>query len=248
MLLKLSIIIMVMTLVFTTPFSLAEQDSITVVSEEWPPYNYTNKKGRFTGIATKILEEVLTEANINYDIEVYSWNRAYVMARDNKNTLLYTVYRIGNRIDEFQWICPLVHTRGVAIYAMADRDDITLDTLNDAKKFLTGTVSTGVSYDLLIHAGFKYGEHFDIASDDYANIRKLTKQRIDLIIQEVEPLKLRMQKLGLASSIVKKVYTVIPDDGQIGCMAFSLDTSKELIERIKKALIRVKDKHSANNH
>lgn len=235
----------VLTLSLLATNVLAQQQKIRVVTEEWPPYNYTDQNGEVTGIATSILKEALQEADLEYQIEVYSWSRAFALARDNPSTLLYTIYKIGDRVDKFQWICPLITTRGVAFFALAEREDIKLHSLNDAKKYLTGSIAAGVNYDFLLHEGFKYGEHFDIATDEYANLRKLFKRRIDLIIQEVEPLKLRMKEQGLPYSALKRVYTVIPNDGQIGCMAFSNDTSKELVDLVKKSLSAVKNRRKA---
>lgn len=224
--------------------SIAAQHTIKVVTEEWPPYNYTNSEGKLTGIATQIVKEVLQEAELDYIIGVYSWGRAFTMARDNKNTLLYTVYKVGDRLDKFQWVCPLIQTKGVAIYALADREDIQLKSLNDAKQYTIGTIQYGGGYDLLMHAGFEPGKHIDVATDELANIRKLLRKRVDLIIQEVEPLKLRLNKLGLPASSVKRVYSVLPDGDQSGCMAFSKDTSKEIVDKVRKALVTVTKKRT----
>lgn len=226
----------------------AQQDSITVVSEEWPPYNYTNEQGEFTGISTEIVKAVLTEAKLNYHIEVYPWSRAFSMARDNKNTLLYTVYRVGDRLDKFQWICPLIKNEGFAVYALSNRNDVAFSNLGEAKKYRIGTLRSGGGYDVLKHAGFIVGENLDIATDEYANIRKLFKQRVDLILQEVEPLKLRLKELGFAESAVKKVFSIVPEGGQVGCMAFSNDTPKVMVERVKKALQKVLSQRTVVTH
>lgn len=224
----------------------AHPERITVVSEEWPPYNYTNEKGEFIGISTEIVKAVLTEAQLEYHIEVYPWNRAFNKARDNKNTLLYTIYRVGDRIDKFQWICPLVKNEGFAVYALAERRDIQLQQLSDAKKFRIGTLRSGGGYDVLKHAGFLEGKNMDIATDELANIRKLFKQRVDLIIQEVEPLKLRLKELELPQVAVKKVFSIVPDGGQAGCMAFSNDTPKAMVERVRAALKKVLAQRTLN--
>lgn len=224
----------------------AQQDTIAVVSEEWPPYNFTNEQGEFTGISTDIVKAVLAEAKLNYKIEVYPWSRAFAMARDNKNTLLYTVYRVGDRLDKFQWICPLVKNEGFAVYSLAKRKDIKFNNLGQAKKYRIGTLRSGGGYDVLKHAGFIEGENMDIATDEYANIRKLFKQRVDLILQEVEPLKLRLEELGFSHTEVKKVFSIVPDGGQAGCMAFSNDTSKAMVERVRAALKKVLAQRALN--
>ncbi len=206
---------------------------INVVTEEWPQYNYTDSSGKPAGIATQIVKEVLEEAQINCNIEFYSRSRAFALSRDNKNTLLYTVYKVGDRLDKFQWVCPLIQTTGIAIYSLSDREDINLKSLDDAKKYTIGRIYEGGGYDLLIHAGFESGRHIDVATDEYTNIRKLLKKHVALVIQEVDTLKFRLKILGPSSTTIKRSIHVLPDSEQSGYMAFSNDTSKELDDWVK---------------
>jgi len=214
-------------------------NSILVVTEPWPPFNYVNKNNQVVGIATDMLKKVMKEAGFNYQIKVYGWNRAYSLSKNNKNTLIYTIFRIDSREPDFQWICPLISTQGVSIYRLDNRDDININHIDDLKSYHLGVVGSGVTFDYLIAQGFSVNKNVDIATDELANIRKLFKGRIDLIIQEEEPLALRMQQVGMPISRLKKVFSILSNEERQACMAMSLDTPKVVIQRLQNALNKI---------
>jgi len=211
-------------------------ERITIVTENWPPFNYVNADGEVVGIATNVVKQVMAHANLDYEFKVYAWSRAYKLAKENKNVLLYTVYRIEGREKDFQWICPLVDTQGVGMYTLASRTDVTINSLEDAKRYVTGIIGSGVTYDYLKFNGFVVGKHIDIGTDEYANIRKLKSRRIDLIVQEEDPFEARLKREGLNRKSVRRVFTLMPNDEKVACMAMSLDTSKQLLARIRHSL------------
>lgn len=222
--------------------NLIRDNDILVVTEPWPPFNYVNKDNQVAGIATDILKKVMKEAGFKYKIEVYGWNRAYNLSKNNKNTLIYTIFRIDSRESDFQWICPLISTQGVSIYSLDNRKDIKISHINDLKQYHLGVVGSGVTYDYLMAQGFSVDKNVDIATDELANIRKLFKGRIDLIIQEEEPLELRMQQAGLPIARLKKVFSILSNEERQACMAMSLDTPKSVIQRLQNALNKVQNK------
>ncbi|NMP30651.1 transporter substrate-binding domain-containing protein [Thalassotalea sp. M1531] len=219
-------------------------EKIRVVTEEWPPYNYTNDEGEVVGLATEVLKTVLREADIDYHIEMLSWSRAYKLAKKQSHTLIYTIYQAENRESQFQWICPLINTSSLNVYALKSRADITLLTLAELKQFTVGSTERSFLYDYLINQGFEVGKNLDSASDEEANIRKLFRGRIDLVAQEELPFKMRLAKAGLSFDDVKHVHTLFPNASNKSCMAMSLSTPKVLVEKIRKALQKVNDKRA----
>ncbi|SFC58052.1 substrate-binding periplasmic protein [Pseudoalteromonas denitrificans] len=219
-----------------------KNNSILVVTEPWPPFNYINKNNQVVGISTKVLKKVMKEAGFDYQIKVYGWNRAYNLSKNNKNTLIYTIFKIDSREPDFQWICPLISTQGVSIYSLKNRNDIKINKLEDLKSYHLGAVGSGVTYDYLISQGFETNINIDIATDELANIRKLFKGRVDLIIQEEEPLALRMQQVGLPISKLKKVFSILSNEERQTCMAMSLDTPKSTILKLQNALNKIQGK------
>jgi len=231
---------MIKKLVFTFLFFFADinhaKDSILIVTEEYPPYNYTNKKGEIVGSSTDIIKKVMANTDIDYRIEILSWAKAFHLAKNNPNTLIYTIYRIAQREPSFQWICPLNHTQGLKFYTLKSTKNLTINNLDDVKNYLVGAVKDDVTYDYLISHNFKEDKHLDIATDEFANVRKLLKGRVDLIIQEEQALKFRLKREGISFNKVKSVFTLFDKSLNNSCMAFGLKTPIHIVNKVSKAL------------
>jgi polar amino acid transport system substrate-binding protein len=212
------------------------KERILIVTEQWPPYNYTNHEGEIIGSSTKIIQAVMAQTDLDYEIKLYSWSKAYQLAKNNPNVLIYTIYRIKERESSFQWICPLNGTQSLNIYALKTSKNIEVNTLEDAKNYLIGAVNQDVTFQYLINNNFELGKHLDIATDEYANVRKLLRGRVDLIIQEEEALKFRLKRENVAFNEVIKVFTLFDKSLNNNCMAMSITTSKSIINKISKAL------------
>lgn len=209
---------------------------VRVVTEHWPPYNYLDEQGNVTGIATNKVEQVLTNLNLDANIEVFHWAKAMQLAEFEKNVFIYSIYRTPDREARFQWICPLLKKRSVAFYRMADRDDVDIEQVQDAKNYRTSVIRNDLSMDMLLKAGFTEGEHFELSIDEETNVRKLIYGRIDLIIQEENALRFRLAELGKDFSAVVRVKSLGDEEKYDCCIATSLQTDKLLVERIRAEL------------
>lgn len=211
------------------------KDKILIVTEEWPPYNYTNKHGEIVGTSTEIIKQVMAKANLEYRIEIYSWTKAYQIAKNTPNTLIYTIYRIPDRESTFHWFCPLNGTQSLNFYSLKTSNDIQVTNLEDVKNYLVGAVNHDVTFNYLVSKKFKVGQHLAIASDEFANVRKLLKGRVDLIIQEEQALKFRLKREGVEFSKLKKIYTLFDKSLNINCMALNLNTPEHIIKQVSQA-------------
>lgn len=212
---------------------------LTVVTEHWPPFSYLNEEGEVDGIATDIVREVMSRLEYDYHIEVLSWERAYQKAKNEANVLLYTIYELENRIDDFQWICPFLRTGGSEVYALSASAINEIKDIQELKQYRVGVFASGWSYEYLHAFGFEVGEHLDIVRDELANIRKLFAGRVDVIVQEPDIIGVRLQKVGQEAQDVKSIFKLGAHVSQSGCMAMSRDTDPNIIASIKKTLATV---------
>jgi len=219
------------------------QEQILVVTEQWPPYNYTDKNGKIIGSATRKLKQVLDHAGISYEIQMLAWSKAYYLAKARPNVLIYTIYRSAERESQFQWVCPLIETKGLNVYKLASRTDIEISSLDDLKKYHLAVVKDDVSYEFLLNNGFELKRHLNVASSEEANVRLLFNGRVDLLMQEEAALRVRTAKAGYDFSQMKDVLTLFPEDSQ-KCAAFSLHTKPEVVERVKKSLQQISTQHA----
>ncbi|WP_262689676.1 substrate-binding periplasmic protein [Kordiimonas aestuarii] len=84
----------------------AADDDVTVYTEEFPPYNYS-EQGNAVGLATAKVRQVLGEARLNYKIRVVPWPRAMQRALSEDNAFIFTIARTPEREDTFDWIVPI---------------------------------------------------------------------------------------------------------------------------------------------
>lgn len=63
---------------------------IDIVTEESPPLQYF-VNGKLDGRTTRIVKAVLEQAGLDGEFRVYPWARAYNIALNSKNTLIYSI-------------------------------------------------------------------------------------------------------------------------------------------------------------
>ncbi|WDE04309.1 transporter substrate-binding domain-containing protein [Thalassomonas viridans] len=213
-------------------------EPLEVVTEDWPPYSYLLPDGSVGGIATDKVRSLLDKAGIEYRINLYPWVRAYKMALTQKNVMIYSIYRTREREDKFQWLCPLLPTHSMYVYALSERKDINIDTLEDLKQYIIGITKEEYGYQYLLGHGFVESKHLDITPNYDINLRKLMEKRVDMIIESSHTMKIRLQSIGYKFDRVTPVFEV--DTGAVAdnCMAFSLGTPAELIEQVRKVFHR----------
>jgi ABC-type amino acid transport substrate-binding protein len=90
---------------------------LTIMTEEYPPFNYTND-GELTGLAVEKLlgaAQAAGDAISKDDISVAAWPRAYSMAQAGPNVLLFSMTRTPARESLFKWVGPMAENRVVLI-------------------------------------------------------------------------------------------------------------------------------------
>jgi len=208
--------------------------SLQVVTEEFPPYNY-RENGKITGISTEVVQAILKKANINYNIRVYPWKRAYNLALKKENILIYTISRTPARENLFKWVGEIAPA-GSSLFALSNRD-IKINTLDDAIKYKIGTVKEDVRDQFLKGKGFKR----IISGNSYEqNFQKLLKKRIDLWAMADLVAYHIIKKLGHPSNIIKKVLYLEEVSKKKYYVAFSKKTSDELVNKVRKVLEQLK--------
>jgi polar amino acid transport system substrate-binding protein len=206
------------------------------VTEDWPPYNYADN-GIVKGLATEIVQATLAQADSEATIHVYPWARAYNMALKQENVLIYSIRRSPEREALFKWIGPIFY-QNIYLVRLKDRTDIVLTSLEDAKRYRLGVMNQDSSHHFLLRQGFEEGVNLDTASSETLNVKKLFAGRIDLLVQNNISLAIRMQELELPLSQVAKALPLYDKDQEF-FMAFSKQTSDELVNRVRKAFAQL---------
>ena len=161
-------------------------------------------------------------------IQVYPWARAYKMALEEENVVLFGMTYTQDRSELFNWVGPLATKRDILL-ARKDAPFV-IKSLEDAKKVeRIGTLRDDVRGKMLEKMGFT---NLEPVSDEQHNAQKLALGRIDLWaykkpgfrtvceLAEVEP------ELFVEVAHLKKSELMI---------AFSKKTPDEIVARWQKA-------------
>ena len=218
----------------------AHADSpLRVVTEEAPPYNMT-VDGKITGLSTDVVRAVLDEVGMQAPIQSMPWARAYDIALNAENVLIYSITRTPQREKLFKWVGAVAST-GWYMYARADRN-IQLQDLDDARKYQIATVSEDAGEQYLLAKGFSIGKNLQSSGKYDVGYKKLKLGRVDLLILDELGAYHMVRQAGDDPHKTLVRALSLPDlsrDGEIG-MAFSLKTPDVLVERFRRALEKIK--------
>jgi polar amino acid transport system substrate-binding protein len=212
---------------------------IRVVTEVWEPYNF-EKNGRVRGISTEIVESSLKRAGIRISggkIEIYPWIRSYQAALNSENVLIYTILRTQERENLFKWVGPIIPSERFYFYKIRTRKDISVGSLDQAKKYQIGALRGSVHEDFLKKNKFPEGVIQTVGEQDL-NLIKLLKGRIDFIIDTDSSLKIRTRQMNLPFSEFEKSLFLFENDYY---MAFSKNTPSNTVQKIRTAFSQLKN-------
>lgn len=153
--------------------SAAERPRLIITTESSPPSAMMGD-GKVIGFATEKIRVVMQRAGIDYTIEILPWKRAYLLARNQPGTCVYSTTRVPEREALFKWIGP-THENDWTLFGRAGRN-YRIATIEDARKYRIGAYNGDVRSDALIAQGF----NVDTVPDKLSNPRKLLVDRIDL--------------------------------------------------------------------
>jgi polar amino acid transport system substrate-binding protein len=154
---------------------------LVLLTENFPPYNMAKNGKNFAqdeninGIAVDIVREMFKRANITYSLTLrFPWERVYKLALENPGYGAFVMARLPDREKLFKWVGPI----GPDDWIMLARADskITLETLNDARKYKIGAYKG----DAIAETLAKQGLNPIVVLRDQDNAKKLVKGQIDL--------------------------------------------------------------------
>ncbi len=221
---KLFIIVASVFLISVHPVLSAE---LTILTENLPPLNYLDD-GVLVGPSVEIVKEIQRRIGSHEQIKVYPWARAYKMALEDVNVVLFGTTYTKVRHDKFKWIGPLATKRDILVAKKSS--GIKISNLEDAKKVKRiGTLRDDTRGRLLKRLGFT---NLDPVSDEQQNAKKLVLGRIDLWTYKKPGLKTICELAGVDYNEIEEVYHLRKSDLMI---AFSKKTSDSIVQKWRNA-------------
>ncbi|MEM5527841.1 transporter substrate-binding domain-containing protein [Gammaproteobacteria bacterium AS21] len=209
-------------------------EPIRILTEHFPPYNF-EVDNQAQGLATEVVQAVLQQLKLDVDIEFYPWARAYELAQTEKNILIYSIARIPERENLFQWVGTIASYK-TSLYKLKANKEIKVNTLEQAKQYEIGLSLNDVIVTYLQRHQFP---SLKTLSTGLLNIRMLANDRIDLIAYDEASFSYALQEEGVEDALFEKVYTLDELSDQL-YMAFSPRSDKALVKAFADALQVIK--------
>jgi len=202
------------------------------VTENWPPYNYQNDSGDVDGVATAVVKRVLSSAELSYSIDVFPWARSYKLAQGQPNTLIYSIFKTAEREPYFHWFCPLLPNLDMFFFALSDGQVKPISSLDASTSLKIGVVREDFPYQVLKSRGLHEGKQLYLSSSDEVNLKRLLAGEVDVVPTSIRSMKSRLKNLGLSFDKVVPVYQLLSSESTPICMAMSIDSNPEVVEKI----------------
>jgi len=178
------------------------QGTYRILTEEDPPFNFT-QNGEVTGYSAEAVTEIIKRSGGTGKIQVMEWDKAYQLAKQGPNTILFSMMRTDDRMGEFHWVGPIVIAELVAL--VKSSSDLKTVTLDEAKKLKVGTINGWYSEHSLKKLGFKNLQLYPTSKDA---VQALMTGQIDILAMTEASAMAEINAEGLGRESVRKVATL----------------------------------------
>lgn len=212
---------------------------LRVVLEVSPPHQ-TYDQQQVGGLTTDVVRDLLSQAQLTGDFEVYPWARAFNIAKTTPNVLIYNIARTPEREADFVWIGPVARYK-FGFVKLARRNDIQLHAVDDAKRFIVGSQREDFTADWLAAQGFVKSGSLQLQPDIVETWRMLVIGKIDLLIDDPHAVDDMLQRFQLQPSDIE-FSLFIPELAQTTWIAMAKNSDPALVKRLQQAHAAVMQK------
>lgn len=226
---------MALMLAFVSMEGFAEEPVALEISE-WRPYIYM-EDNKPAGHAYEIVEAVFERADIAYDFQIKPWARVYSNGLKKRNYFIPGLGRTPKREDLFQWIAPL--NKGVDVYFYKLKNNpVQINNLEEAKQHTIG-VERGSYYHDFLEENFEEDKINHVSQPDQL-LETLVNGRFNFILLEEARVLWVAEKLKIDPDLFEKsLFAFRVQD----YLAASLNTDKELVRKLQKAYMELKEEN-----
>jgi polar amino acid transport system substrate-binding protein len=213
----------------------AQATPLRVVTEELPPYNMT-RDGQLTGMSTEVVQAVLKDMGLQPPIHSLPWARAYDIALNEENVLIYSIARTPQRETLFKWV-GVIAPSDWYLYARVGGQQAPR-TLDEARRHQIATVKEDVGEQYLLTKGFVVGRNLQSGNRHELSYEKLKHGHVDFwVIEDISAIYLARQAGDDPARVLVRALPLpeLAQDGGLH-MAFSARTPDALVDRFRKSL------------
>jgi len=224
-------------ILLVSPVMADSMPEFLIMTEESPPYNF-EKDDQVMGIAVDMMVLMLERIGSKQrreNIVYWPWARGYKKIQNTPNTILFSTTRTEERENMFKWVCSIVEIKQL-LFAAKNRN-IKINSKEDLKKYRIGTYLGDVTEQLLVSKVGLNLKDFDRSSKAINSVKKLARNRNDMVAANEESFFARVEQAGLNKDDYEPVYTL--SNNRI-CYAFHKDIPDSIIQKFQNALDELK--------
>lgn len=211
---------------------------LTIVTEHLPPLQVVKNNIAISGMSVEIVKQLLSITGDKATIEGHNWARAYKMAQEQPNVMIFSITRNHIREKQFHWV-GMIDKLDSHLWRLKSRTDINISTLAHAKQYSVAVPKGDIQHQILKDKGFKESEKLVVVTRYSQSLRMLLLERVDLIIGNTMVLKDKLSPLGHNFDQLHPVLEIRNNIGDI-YIAFSLATPIEQVQKYRDALKLIK--------
>jgi polar amino acid transport system substrate-binding protein len=215
--------------------------SILVVTDLWPPYVKKTDSG-LGGLSTPIVIKALMHANVEFEIQVLPWARAYHIAQNRKNTLIFTIVRTQMREKKFKWISRLHPKDATYLYSLSE-NLLAVKSIEEAKGHIVAVHRNSMASERLQELGFKINKNLYQVDTNEQALKLLQNKRIQLIAATESNIRHMIKQKSDINLKMRKSILLMNSDLYV---AFSLQTDDNLVRRLRDSFDAVLNAKATN--
>lgn len=215
----------------------SQQLSVKVVTEQLPPLQIHHQGEAPTGAMVEIVELLLQQATLDGQIVFYPWARAYEVAQQQANTLIFSIMRTPAREHKFHWVAPLLADT-VHLIRLKSRPELAISAIEQAKQFRIGVTRSDIAQFYLEEKGFTTEQNILLSSSYPRLWQSLFDRKVDYIMANEFMWRQKQTFEGETFQPIE-VALSLDDFAQDYYLAASLNTSPIIISKLKKALEKI---------
>jgi len=216
-------------LVLLVALGLYASETVEVGCEYYRPY-VDKINGKIVGPGYEIAKNTLNKAGVKFTYKVLPWSRVWHNGLHKKNYMIGCVGRTPVREKMFQWIGPMEKGIELNFYTLKS-NNIKINSLDDLKKYKVACIKKTYGEDFLVSKKFPKKSIKPVIHPKQL-IKMLKNHRIDFILINKEQLEGAAKKEHFDLKKLKKAFFGFKVQNYL---AFSKQTPKELVEKVKKA-------------
>ncbi|GHE78046.1 hypothetical protein GCM10011501_02200 [Thalassotalea profundi] len=212
------------------PLSTAQE--VKVYTEIFPPFQHL-EQNEIAGSATEKVKDILNSTNLTSQFHIVPWVRAFQTVKQQKNTLIYSMYRSPEREPFFHWLSIVGQIKN-GFVALKSKN-IQLASFEDSKTYITAVVKESYPYQYLKSEGFSEDENLVIINSRETQLSLLLNNKVDFLFGDLNFMRQRLKNRGLSPLLIENAYTEPGWEIDL-YLAINKNSDEQIVKQLKNAI------------